>query len=386
MLRDTFRDRLRARRRLIVSVCAAAVAAVVLSVVLAERSGETRTAADCPVQALVCKPGQLDTVTSSGPPAATASTAPPQADDARAPGTSLPKPTTAAPPDTLSAPRTTAAGTPTGPCETPGACGFPDASTTGPRLPLKTVRSGDLTIRTDKEVIRGWDLTGSLDVYADDVTVIDSRIDSANWWGVNLRPGHHGLRVLHSEITARPGKGPDNGGVDYAVANMSTSSVEVGWNDVSVFGNALSMGQGSIHDNYVHGIVPFVNQGGEYQHADAVISNGGGTGELSIRHNTLLNPVPLDKGASASVGLFADSAPVTHTTVDGNWLAGGAYALYGGGPGSHHIVVTGNVFSSQYHPHCGAYGPVTAWNFDGEGNRWSDNRMSDGTPVVPQRP
>ncbi|WP_328911711.1 MULTISPECIES: hypothetical protein [unclassified Streptomyces] len=377
------------KSRLLVMLSVSAAVAVVLSLLLASRSGDTHsTGAGCPVEALSCAPGQYDPVDSASPAGRTGEQTTDQAaeqgGDAKAPGIDRarpsPAPTTGTPP-TASATTSPAAA---GPCASPAACGFPDARTTGPRLPFTKHKTGDMTLRTNGEVIRGWDLTGSLDIYANDVTVIDSRITSTNWWGVNLRAGYHGLRVLHNTITAVPGKGPDNGGVDYAVSNMGGSVVEVGWNDVSVFGDALSMGQGNLHDNYIHDIVPFVNLGGEYQHTNTVISDGGGTGELIIRHNTLLNPTPLDKGASASIGLYADTAPVTHTTVDHNWLAGGAYALYGGGKDASHIRVTDNVFSSQYHPHCGAYGPIAAWNSGGAGNVWSGNRMSDGTPVVPE--
>ncbi|MEJ8641756.1 hypothetical protein WKI68_10320 [Streptomyces sp. MS1.HAVA.3] len=207
-------------------------------------------------------------------------------------------------------------------CTSPGTCGFPDASSTGPRISLERHDTGNMSIKKDGTVIKGWDIRGSLDVYANDVTVIDSRITSANWWGINLRPGFSGLKVLHTTITAVPGKGPDNGGVNYAVSNMGGSSIEVGWCDISVFGNALSMGQGDLHDNYVHDLVAFRNQGGEWQHIDAVISGGGNNGRLTIRRNTLLNSTPVDKGATAAVGLFADTGVVSSVVVDGNWLAG----------------------------------------------------------------
>ncbi|MDT0483196.1 hypothetical protein [Streptomyces doebereineriae] len=266
----------------------------------------------------------------------------------------------------------------------PAGAGFPDAGNTGPRVRLKPRATGNMSVTTDGAVIRGQDITGSLDVYANNVTVIDSRITSTNWWGINLRPGYRGLRVLHTTITAVPGKGPDNGGVDYAVSNMGSSSIEVGWCDISVFGNALSMGQGNLHDNYVHGLVPFRNNGGEWQHTDAVISGGGSNGTLVIRHNTLLNPVPVDQGASAAVGLFADTGHVSNTVIDGNLLAGGAYALYGGGDGATGITVTNNVFSTRYHRYSGVYGAVTAWNAGGAGNVWRGNRFSDGTPITPE--
>ncbi|MFC1413875.1 hypothetical protein ACEZCY_32475 [Streptacidiphilus sp. N1-12] len=268
-------------------------------------------------------------------------------------------------------------------CHTASDCGFPDADSTGPRIGLKPHRTGALTITKDGTVIRGWDITGSLDIYADNVTVIDSKVTSTNWWGINLRAGFHGLRVLYSTITGVPGKGQDNGGEDYAVSNMGGSSVEVGFCDISVFSDALSMGQGNLHDNYVHGIVPFVDQAGEWAHTDAVISDGAGSDKLVIRHNTLLNPASVPRGGTAAIGLYADTGAVLNTVVDDNWLAGGAYALYGGGDGANGIQVTNNVFSTEYYPGSGLYGPVAHWNTKGAGNVWRGNRMSDGKPVNP---
>ncbi|MET9887494.1 hypothetical protein ABZZ20_31010 [Streptomyces sp. NPDC006430] len=357
----------RDRRRLRAWLTAGLLLGLVLVLYRADRTGVGEpSAGPCPDSALDC-PGPRSRPTPSAEP----------------PTTGTPSPSaTSVPPSATPPPGTGGPASP-GVCTSPGACGFPDARTTGPRIELERHDTGNMSVKTDGTVIKGWDIRGSLDVYANDVTVIDSRITSTNWWGINLRPGFSGLRVLHTTITAVPGKGPDNGGVDYAVSNMGGSSIEVGWCDVSVFGNALSMGQGDLHDNYVHDIVAFRNQGGEWQHTDAVISGGGNKGRLTIRHNTLLNPVPVDRGATAAVGLFADTGVVSSVVVDSNWLAGGAYALYGGGPGATGIQVTDNVFSAQYHPGSGAYGTVTAWNAGGTGNVWRGNRTTDGRPVVP---
>ncbi|MFE9438985.1 hypothetical protein ACFYO2_08255 [Streptomyces sp. NPDC006602] len=350
--------------------------AALLAVLAVACSGSDRTALpDCPDDARTCPASGSSAAPSAGP-----STADGQATDR--PATS-PSPT-GKPTSTAGAGSASAAPPAKAACASPGACGFPDATTTGPRIPLKPHKTGYMAVRTNGLVIRGWDITGSLDIYANDVTVIDTKITSDSWWGVNLRPGYSGLRVLHSTITAVPGKGPDNGGVDYAVSNMGGSSVEVGWCDVSVFGDALSMGQGNIHDNYVHDIVPFVNLGGEWQHTNAVISGGGNTGHLIIRHNTLLNATSLKQGASGSIGLFADTGVVRNVTVDHNWIAGGAYALYGGDTGATGIKVTDNIFSTQYHPSSGGYGVVAHWNASGAGNVWRNNLMSDGRPIHPE--
>jgi hypothetical protein len=269
-----------------------------------------------------------------------------------------------------------------GACSTPSACGFPDATTTGPGPTKLTAHSGNISIRTNGMMIKGWNLTGSLDVYADNVTVIDSRITSSNWWGVNLRPGHTGLRVLHSLVTGTPGAGPDGGGEDYALSNMSDGAVEVGWSDLSVFGNTVSTGHGYIHDDYVHDLVPFITKNGNYEHTDTVISEGGDTGGLRIEHNTLLNPVKVDQGASSAIGLYADSGAVTDATITDNWLAGGAYTLYAGGTDAARIVVSGNVFSDEFWPNCGYYGPAAYWNARGSGNVWSGNVYRSGQPVI----
>ncbi|MBE8470396.1 hypothetical protein IQ210_05430 [Streptomyces sp. 3R004] len=354
--------------------------AALLTVASAACSGSDEpTSAGCPKDSPSCR-------TSASP---TASSATPSAEIGEATGT----PAASSPPSSASAstsatPSETGSGTGTPAartgCASPGACGFPDARTTGPRTRLTPKKTGYKTIRTDGTVIRGQDITGSLDIYANNVTIIDTKITSDSWWGINLRPGFSGLRVLHSTITAVPGTGPDNGGVDYAVSNMGGSSIEVGWCNISVFGDALSMGQGNIHDNYVHDIEPFVNLGGEWQHTNAVISGGGNTGHLTIRHNTLLNETSLKQGASGSIGLFADVGVVRNVTVDDNWIAGGAYALYGGSTGATGIKVTDNIFSTEFHPASGGYGVVAHWNEKGAGNVWRNNRLSDGRLVTPE--
>jgi hypothetical protein len=269
-------------------------------------------------------------------------------------------------------------------CATPAACGFPNASSTGTRLQSLAPHSGDIEVHTDGQVISGWDLHGSLDIYANDVTVVDSRITSTNWWGVYLRQGHSGLKVLHSTIVGSVTKGPDNGGTDYGVSNSGSGGFEVGWCDISQFGADVASGHGDVHDNYTHDQANFVNLGHEWVHTDSVISGGADKAGLVVRHNTLINQTPLDKGASASVGLFPDDGAVTNVTVDDNWLAGGAYAFYGGDAGAAGIRVTNNVFSTEISPNGGFYGFVAHWNAGGPGNVWTGNRTPTGTPVTPQ--
>jgi len=240
-----------------------------------------------------------------------------------------------------------------------------------------------MEIRDNGAVISGWDLKGSLDIWADNVTIVDSRITSHNWWAVNLRAGHHNLKVLHSTLIGSATVGPDNGGVDYGVSDNGDGPLEVGWCDLSLFGADFAVGHGDIHDNYAHDQAAFQNLGHEWQHTDSLISGGADAGGLTVRHNTLVNDTPIGKGASASVGLFDDDGPVSNTVVDDNWIAGGAYALYGGDAGATGIRVTNNVFSPEVFANVGYYGSVAHWNTGGTGNVFTGNRTVDGRPVTP---
>jgi hypothetical protein len=218
---------------------------------------------------------------------------------------------------------------------------------------------------------------GSIDVWASNVTIENSRIHADSWWGINLRAGYRNLKVLHCTIIGLRGLGPDNGAEDYGVSS-SGGTVEVGWSDISEFGEGISLGTGNIHDNYVHDLQSFVPAGAkDYEHLDALISDGGSG--LVIRHNTMLDSFTPQKGASASIGLFDDSEAVTHVRVTDNFIAGGAYALYSGGKSSRDIVVTHNVFSTMYWQGSGYYGANDAsfWH-RGSGNQWSDNTWADG--------
>jgi len=268
----------------------------------------------------------------------------------------------------------------------PSASAYPDASNTGvPAGTTLTRHTGDLAIRQDGTVIDGWDLAGSLDIYANNVTIRNTRIASSNWWGINLRDGYTGLKVLHSTITGVPGKGPNHGAEDYGVKSAG-GTVEVGFCDIARFAAALSVTAGSVHDNYLHAVQFFVGDGGRWQGTNGLHSGGGGSA-LTIRHNTVLNETPADRGATSALGLFADFGPVADVTVDDNVIGGGQYAFYGGGPGATRVRVTNNRFTTAIFPKGGFHGPVAAWNAAGAGNVWTGNVWADGPsagrPVTP---
>ena len=187
------------------------------------------------------------------------------------------------------------------------ACGFPTAQTTGWQsagtTTLKNVTSPGPTgqgssyateIKTNGAVINGLNITGGLDVYANNVTIENSRITTRNWFGINQRNGFHGLKVIHCTIIGMPGKGLDHGGEDYGISDDGNYLVAA-YNDIYGFGEGITSGEGYFHDNY--GAQPAVLHPARlnsYQHTNALIDSGGSG--IKVVHNTFLNWMPPSKG------------------------------------------------------------------------------------------
>ena len=197
--------------------------------------------------------------------------------------------------------------------------------------------------------LTGLDVTGNIEVWADDVTIEKSRITtSGDTWAVGARSAS-GLRVVDSTISGG-GERLEVGVKDIC----GCSQITVLRNDIADWTSGIQMSRGVIRDNFVHD--PKLRDG---DHINGLTHNGGRTdGSLLIRHNTILNS--LDQ--TDAIGLFADFGAVMNVTVDDNLLAGGSYSLYAGAgedanPTSN-VVITNNRFSTRFFERAGTFGPV----------------------------
>jgi hypothetical protein len=251
-------------------------------------------------------------------------------------------------------------------------------------------RSGDLTITKNGTIINHVDLKGSLDIYANNVTVENSIIDSSNWWGIFQRPGYSGLQVLHDTITGVVGKGPDSGGEDIGVWNLG-GSARIAYNNISEFGGDVDIIKGDVYDNYIHSEQAFGSEGISgcdplpnplpdrcYNHSNGFGIDAGHY--IYLTHNTILQArIP---GQDSALELDDDLGTVSHVTVTDNFLAGGVYCTYAASNPSNapstYIVYTKNVFSEIYYATCAYYGPVAQWSSRGKGNEWSANHWANG--------
>ena len=157
------------------------------------------------------------------------------------------------------------------------------------------------------------------------------------------------------------------------------------WNDIYGFEDGCRCNGNVVFEhNWVHDLLA-----GPDAHNDAVqlTDNGdpaaGWGGPTYIRFNALENRFT----QTGAVTLGADTGPVRWPVIiEGNWLSGGGYTLYGGWSADPamdpvDVRIIGNVWERTFFPCSGAYGPVIylprvhTW---GPGNRWAD-----GSPMVP---
>ncbi|HWX67580.1 MAG TPA: hypothetical protein VNZ27_14265 [Rhodanobacter sp.] len=253
---------------------------------------------------------------------------------------------------------------------------WPNATNTGVPSGISLINQSapvdtGLVITADNTVIDGINLSGWINVQANNVTIQNSVITSNNWWGIQYADGVTGLKVLHNVIKSVPGQGPDNGGYDYGIAQLGNGSMEVAYNNISGFKDGVDVATGYVHDNYIHDLSQF-----DGAHTQNVYVWCGGNG-VTLQHNTLINQTGQDY-ATAALYIAPDCGVQNNVTVDTNWLAGGSLVFYGGGDTATNIHVQNNSFSTAiWSPDGGFNGTVGYWS-DNTGNVWSGNLWADG--------
>ena len=113
-------------------------------------------------------------------------------------------------------------------------------------------------------------------------------------------------------------------------------------------------------------------------HTNGVIANGG-TGRLTIIHNTILND--LSQTDAITLDTMTVRGPVANKTIEGNLLGGGSYPIYGGSAFGHHtfnIVIKDNQLSRIYYPESGCLGPIAYFSPSEPGNIWAGNTWDIG--------
>jgi hypothetical protein len=282
-----------------------------------------------------------------------------------------PIPTPTPTPSPTATPTATPTPTPTpqtnGCLASPHLCGFPDATNTG--VPSGTVLtpSGSITVTTAGTTIDALDVSGSISVQANNVTIKRTRVRSSATWPINVVDGVTGVLIQDVEVDGL--NGPDGAAVGWTGFTCRRCNLHG-----SVDGVRIGAGPGStvdIEDSYIHDLSTNSLSAGHQQDVSTF-----GTSSGLVHHSTLLWP----NKATACVMIKSDQGSISNVTIDGNLMDGGGYTFYALDGGVGHgaptgIRLTNNRFGRDYIYGLADY--LTAVTVTG--NVWDDTRV----PVTP---
>jgi hypothetical protein len=282
----------------------------------------------------------------------------------------------------------------------PHKCGLPDSTNTGVQAGVTLaavpdqVSSGPgwsfdprgwVEVSGDGAVLSGLYIPYNVDISANNVIINDVRVVTSGDFGISLRHTS-GVTIENSTIS---GRNAAAGRVDAAITDVygDSAGTVIEADNIFHFRTAVQVSGGLVAGNYIHS--PGFIAG---DHTNGVYDNGG-TAALTIAGNTIINP--LEQTDAVTLDASGGGQTVANKIVEGNLLAGGGYAIYGGaseGNATSNIVIAGNWFSQVYYPDGGLYGPAVYFDVTGAGNVWSGNLWSgqglqgDASPLPPIPP
>lgn len=183
--------------------------------------------------------------------------------------------------------------------------GFPDSTRTGVPDGMVLVQfDGPATVTTDRHVIDGVVINGSLRIVADDVIIRNSRIEYGSAWGIDAE-GAANITIQDCTFI-----GPGYRGQANAAILGSGTFLR---NDISNSENGIVLtgGASTVKGNYIHDLA----SGAKDPHYDGISVQGGQNGVL-IEDNTVIGRDTSD------IFIKNDFGPISSVTVKRNFLAG----------------------------------------------------------------
>ena len=233
------------------------------------------------------------------------------------------------------------------PCvASPRSCGYPDASNTGVPPGVHLTPSGSITVGTDGAVVDAMDVSGSITVQANDVTIENSRVTCGDGcsarFTINVASTVSGLNIHDVEAAGNPSVGADVGGG--GPATLLRANLHGAVDGVHVVTGSV------IRDSYIHDLTPTL-----ISHDDAIQQIPSQANGVTIVHNTL---IPYN----FAMHIFNNSAFIcgsqcsatTNMTFSDNLLDGGSHTLQCPVQGTAGNVFARNRFGRNYR-----FGPIT---------------------------
>ncbi len=230
----------------------------------------------------------------------------------------------------------------------------PWADNTGPADPGVLTGSGSLTITTDGAVVEDINVTGSVKIDANNVTLRNFKIHNA-LYAIQIVPGHSGILIEDGEIYD----------VRTGVYGAGFTARRLYIHDVQTDAMKVSGAGGPTLVEYC-----FIERIGieELSHADGNQCVGGSN--ITFRYNNIWVPLvgPDYPGAPYKANAaFQNQNTISNFVIEYNWLNGGGWTVYCGKNGSRGVSVRYNRFGRGMR-----FGPIAGTCDQNVGNVWDD--------------
>jgi hypothetical protein len=229
--------------------------------------------------------------------------------------------------------------------------------------------AGVVDVTGDGTVLSGLYIPYMVNITGSNVVVRDVRVVSGGFFGIGLAHTS-GVTIEDSTVSGRDASG---GRVGSAIDDMygDSTGMVIKNDNVFFFKTAVQVTTGVVTGNYIHD--PGYVAG---DHTNGVFDVGT-TQPLIISGNTILNS--LTQTDAISLDASSRGEHIANKTIEGNFLGGGAYTIYGGaslGNVTSNITITNNRFSQAFFTEGGEYGPVASFDRLGVGNTWARNEWA----------
>jgi hypothetical protein len=184
-------------------------------------------------------------------------------------------------------------------------------------------------------VIDGFDITGSVEIRANNVTIRNSRITSGEEHVIRVYKDSGGNTYQNFVIEDSRLRGVGSCEAAIAFSNYTARRVHIS----GCADGAKAFSNTTIADSY---IADRYRTSGS--HNDGIQSSGGQN--ILIRHNTVLGPY---KKSTSAIKVTGEQNDLANVLIENNYLSGGAYSLYTTEGNSHratNIDVVGNTFET----------------------------------------
>lgn len=198
----------------------------------------------------------------------------------------------------------------------PSVASYPDATNTGTTGTLTTGPTSGVTLSTPGQVYDSMSVTGGpIIVSANNVTISNCKVASADAWGIHILSGVTGCIISHCEVD---GLGTGNTiGIAY---EPDANGGDVGYCNIHNCEDGVRPSSNTnVHHSYIHDFASLADSG----HYDGIEMDGG-MHNIEISFNRIINA----KGQTSCVQMNNNAGAIDSVSVHDNYLDGGSYVFY----------------------------------------------------------